>query len=69
MTIEEMIDVLAECRKFIPGPGHPVDAAAADYLIGRLRGEPARSDDAARPLFDSQVMFHHGSRPSVFDVW
>ena len=39
MTTDEIIVALRECRKVIPGGSTLADAAAADYLIRRLRGE------------------------------
>lgn len=38
-NIETVIKALGDCRKMIPGGSNPADAAAADYLIRRLRGE------------------------------
>lgn len=82
MTLDQAIAMLRECRKLIPGPSHPADAAAADYLIGRLRGEyaggslliisgtdPVRFDDEVGPQFDNLRTFHHGSQPTDIDVW
>ncbi|MGE4278195.1 MAG: hypothetical protein AB7G62_01325 [Magnetospirillum sp.] len=77
MDIEEIIAALRECRKLIPGPGHPDDGAAADYLIERLRGEIAGGmRDSADPVAipglgqsDPVILFHHGQKPCADDIW
>lgn len=77
MDIKEIIAALRECRKLIPGPGHPDDGAAADYLIGRLRGEIAdgmrdTAEHVETPDQDHpspEVIVHHGNKPSIDAVW
>lgn len=79
MTIDEAITVLSECRKLIPGPGQLADAAAAEYLIRRLRGEDTdgtmivigQSGSSNQPERRHGLMssFEHRSQPVHDGQW
>ena len=73
MTLDDIITALHQCREQIPGAAHPADAAAADYLIGRLRGDYAGGTlvVVSNPLHHQDLVtrFDHGNCPSNQYLW
>lgn len=75
-NIQEIVDVLGECRRMMPGGCNAADAVAVDYLIRRLQGELVKESlmvfvgDISPPAMDfTPREFRHNYKPVSDDIW